>query len=86
MSAFTRGALWLAWQGVRLPIVAFLLIIEPIVWLVFSIAALLGVITAFLFEFSAAAPTFPFWGMVAFSVGCMFALMVYYALVEILSR
>lgn len=86
MSAFARGALWLAWQVIRLPIVAFLLIVEPIVRLVLSLAALFGILTAFLFEFSTAAPTFPFWGMVAFSVGCMLALMAYYALVELLSR
>ena len=85
MSAFARGVLWLAWRVIRLPILAFLLIVEPIVRLVLSFAALLGVITAFLFEFSAAAPTLPFWGMVAFSVSCMLALMAYYALLEILS-
>jgi hypothetical protein len=86
MSTVARGALWLAWQVVRLPVLAFLLILEPVVRLVLSSAALLGVLTAFLFEFSAAAPTFPFWGMVAISVGCMLALMAYYAFLRLLSR
>jgi hypothetical protein len=60
-------------------------ILEPIVRLALSSAALLGVLTAFLFEFSGAAPNFPFWGMLAISVGCMLALMAYYALLSLLS-
>ena len=49
-----RWALWLAWQAVRLPVLAFLVILEPVVRVVLSSAALLGVLTAFLFEFSGA--------------------------------
>jgi hypothetical protein len=86
MSNLARSAFWLAWQVVRLPALAFLLIIEPVVRLVLSSAALLGVFTALLFEFSAAAPTFPFWGMIAISVGCMLALMTCYALLRLFRR
>jgi hypothetical protein len=57
-ATFARGALWLAWQAVRLPVFAFLVVLEPIVRLVLSSAALLGVLTAFLFEFSGAAPNY----------------------------
>lgn len=86
VSSVWRCALWFAWQAVRLPALAFLLILEPVVRLVLSSAALLGVLTAFLFGFSGAAPNFPFWGTVAISVGCMLALMAYYALLNLFSR
>lgn len=76
----------LAWDAVRLPIFSLLMIFEPIVRLVFSWLTLLAVLTAFLFEFSGAAPRFPFWGMIAFSVGCALALTGYYALLSLLSR
>lgn len=86
MATIARDLLWLSWQAVRLPAVAFLLILEPVVRLVLSSAALLGVVTAFLFEFSGVAHNFPFLGTIAISVGCMLALMAYYALLNLFSR
>ena len=78
--------LWILWQVVRLPILASLLIVEPIVRVVLSWAALLGLSCSFLFEFAGNAATFPFWGMIAFSVGCALSLVGYYALLSVLSR
>ena len=85
-ACIARCLLRLAWDAVRLPILSLLLIFEPIVRLVLSWLTLLAVLTAFLFEFSGAAPSFPFWGMIAFSVGCALALTGYYALLSLLSR
>lgn len=85
-AAIARSLLWLAWQALRLPVFALLVIFEPMVRVVFSCASLLAVLTAFLFEFSGVAPTFPFWGMIAFSVGCALLLIGYYGLLRMFSR
>lgn len=85
-ACIARCSLRFAWDVVRLPIFSVLLIFEPIVRLVLSWLTLLAVLTAFLFESSGAAPGFPFWGMIAFSVGCALALTGYYALLSLLSR
>jgi len=85
-SAIARALLWFAWQVVRLPIFVLLVTFEPIVRLVLSWLSLLAVLTALLFETSSAAPRFPFWGMVAFSVGCALALTGYCALLRLFSR
>lgn len=82
----SRGALWLMWQAVRLPVFALLVILEPIVRFVLSAVALLGVLMAFFFRLSGAAPHFPFWGMLGFSVGCGLLLMVYYLVLRVFSR
>jgi hypothetical protein len=79
------GFIQLAWHIVRLPILAFLIIIEPVVRLVLWSAAFLGTLTAFLFEFSGAAPNFPFWLMISVSIGCMLLLGAYYALLRFFS-
>lgn len=81
-----RGALWLGYQAVRLPILSFLVILEPIVRTVLSGLALMGVLTSFVFEFSGAAPNFPFWLMLAISIGCVLALAAYYGAIRLLSR
>lgn len=85
-ACIARCLLRFAWGAVRLPIFSLLLIFEPIVRLVLSWLTLLAVLTAFLFEFSGAAPSFPFWGMISFSVGCALVLTAYYALLSMLSR
>lgn len=85
-SSLARGALWLILQTVRLPLLALLVILEPLVRFVLSGTALLGVLMALLLEFSGAAPKFPFWGMMTFSLGCFFALALYYVLLRALSR
>lgn len=81
-----RGAIGLLWQAVRLPVLALLVIVEPIARFVLSGLALLGVLTACLFEFSGAAPNFPFWQTIGISVGCVLALAAYYLLLRLLSR
>ena len=81
-----RGALWLIWQAVRLPAFALLVILEPIIRVVLTAVALLGILMSFFFKFAGASPHFPFWGMLGFSVSCGLLLMLYYAAIRLLSR
>ena len=81
-----RRVLWLAWQLLRLPILGLLLVLEPVVRFVLSWLALSGFLTAFVIEFSRDASRFPFWGMIVFSGGCATALIVYHAVVRLLSQ
>lgn len=84
-AAIAFGILWIAWQAVRIPTLAFLLILEPVVTLVLWGAALLGVLTALLFEFSGAVPDFPFALIICISIGCAVLLMAYHVLLNLLS-
>lgn len=85
IATITRGALWCLWQAIRLPLLAFLIVLEPIVRIVLSGFALVSTFTAFLFEFESTRPDFPFWGMLAISLGCVGALALYSALIRVLS-
>lgn len=78
------GILGLAWNAVRAPILLFLIILEPFVRLVLGGAAVLGVLTAILFE-AAAVPNFPFWFQISMSFGCLVVLALYYGLIRLLS-
>ena len=86
MVELATGSLWLVWRLVRLPILTFLVILQPVVGLVFGGFALLGVLMSFFFKLSGAAPHFPFLIMLAISVG--FGLMVigYEALISYVSQ
>ena len=75
----------LTWQAVRLPALAFLITLLPVVHIIFGSVALLGVLTAFFFKFLGA-PKFPFWGMLSFSLGCALVLMAYHGLMRLFSR
>ncbi len=74
------------WHAVRLPVFAFLVILEPVVRLVLSALALLSVLMAFVLEYGAALHDFPFWGMLGFGVGCVLVLIVYYGILGVFSR
>lgn len=78
--------LGLAWHVVRLPILAFLVVLEPIVRVLLSGVAMLGVIVAFLFEFSGAVPGFPFWQTIFLSFGCVCLLVIYHRLLHLFAR
>jgi hypothetical protein len=80
-----RAALCLAWHALRLPVFLFLAILEPVVRLVLGTLALLTVLTAFFFK-AYGLPHFPFWPMIAASLGLGLLLMVYHALLRLFSR
>lgn len=79
------GLLWLIWQAVRLPVLAFLMILEPIVSTLLAAAALLGTLTAFFWKLASHRADFPFFGVLALSVGCFFLLALYHAAIRLLS-
>ena len=94
MNASTAGASFairldrvlvkLAWQAVRVVLLAVLLTLEPLVWCMLSVLALVSVLTAFFFELSGVVPDFPFWLIVGFAVGCTLVLMVYEHVIHVL--
>jgi hypothetical protein len=84
--ALLWGLLWLLWQAIRLPAVALLLLLEPFVSLVLTGLGMVGVLVAIILKCSGDAPHFPFWGMMACSIGCALLLMVYHALIRLLAR
>lgn len=79
-----RGVLGFLWNAIRLPILFCLLILEPFVRVLLSGAALLGVLTAFIYEGSSV-PHDPFWFLIWMSLGCVMALVIYYGFIRLLS-
>jgi hypothetical protein len=80
------GVLRLVWQWARAPAAAFLLILAPLVEVVCGGLLLLGILVSILFEVSGAGSIFPFWQMIALSLGFAAFLVAYYALIGLLSR
>ena len=79
------SVLWVLWQVVRLPVLAVLLVLEPFVNLVLTAFGFLGIVIALILKFSGDLPHFPFWLMMAFSVGAILLLMLYHTLIGIFS-
>jgi hypothetical protein len=71
---------------IRLPIVAVLLLLEPVVNVVCGAAAVLGVLVAAAFELSAAGPRFPFLQVTAISCACGLLLILYHSAIALLVR
>jgi hypothetical protein len=82
---FLRGTLRLLWHALRLPVLMFLAILEPVVRFILGALALLGVLTALFLEFYDV-PHFPFALMLGVSVGFGLMLMGYYALLRLFAR
>jgi hypothetical protein len=55
-----RGALWLLWKSLSLPVFILLATLEPVVSFVLGSLALLGVLTALFFKLIGAPPS-PLW-------------------------
>lgn len=84
--ALAWSILWILWQAVRLPLLAVLLVLEPFVSLILTAFGFLGIVVAFILKFSGDLPHFPFWLMMAFSIGAILLLMAYHALIGLFSR
>jgi len=80
-----RGALWLLWRVLRLPLSVFLVILEPVVRFVLGALALLGVLVALFFK-AYGVPHFPFALMLGVSVGLGLMLVGYHALLRLFAR
>ena len=85
-SGFWRTFGRFAWQALRLPLLAFLMIVEPVVRFVLTAVALLGILVSFFFEFSGAAPRFPFWLVFGLSLSCGVLVIVLSAVTRRLAR
>jgi hypothetical protein len=83
-SSIASLSLRVLWHAVRLPVLMTLVILEPVVSFVLGGAALLGLLTTFFWKW-VGPPTFPFWTMLALSLGFGFALLLYQALIVALS-
>jgi hypothetical protein len=79
------SALWLAWQCVRLLLLLFLGILEPVVTVLLGSLAFLGLLMT-LFWWSVRPPYFPIALMLGLSLGLGVALAAYHALLRLLNR
>jgi hypothetical protein len=84
-SRIAGAALQAGWMLLRLPVLAILVILEPLVRVLLGAFALLLVLAALFLECVAPQGSMPFWGMLATAVGCVALLALYYAIVRILS-
>ncbi len=75
---------WLGWQAIRLPVLTFLVLFEPIVNFTLSALALLVALTATFWKLTDPKP-FPFWTVLAASLACVLALALYHALIRALA-
>jgi hypothetical protein len=85
-SGFARKIGRYLWLVIRMPALVFLMIVEPIVSFVLAAVALLGILVSFFFEFSGAAPHFPFWLIFGLSLGCGALVIVLNAVMRGLAR
>ena len=69
----------LLWNGVRLPVAAVLLALEPIVGFICGAGLVLGVLASILFEISTVGPRFPFVKALCVSLSFGVILFLYYA-------
>ena len=86
MLTVLAAAVRLVWHFVRLPLQALLIVFEPVVRWILSLALVLGVLAAVVFEVSAVGAQFDFLQLFVGSLGFGVALHFYYALVALVSR
>jgi CHASE2 domain-containing sensor protein len=79
-----RDALILLARCVCFPVLAILLIVEPIIRVALSAVALASILIACFFEFLTQVPNFPFLGMLGIAVASVVLLKAYYALLRML--
>ena len=80
------GVVRVCWLLVRMPALAVLLALEPVVSFVLSAVGILGIAAALILRLSGALPQFPIWGMLGSFVGVLLLLSAYHALLGILAR
>jgi hypothetical protein len=80
------GILRLSWNAIRIPTLALLVVMEPIVCGLLSAVAALGVIVSLIFAFLVKLPHYPFWLMMGISASLAALQIPYYLLIRFLSR
>jgi hypothetical protein len=73
------------WRVAGLPVLLFLVILEPLVTFVLAALSLLGLLTT-VFFYLVGPPDFPVWNMLALSLGFAIALLPYHSLIRLLSN
>jgi|SRR5580700_3616140 hypothetical protein len=90
LTTFRERAVWavlcVVWKVIRFPVVALMIVLEPIVRMLLAGFALLMTLTAFLLRLVMPPQAHaPFWTLLAIAVGCMAVLTLYYAILRLLS-
>ena len=80
------GILRLSWNAIRIPTLALLVVMEPIVCGLLGAIAALGVVVSLIFEFLVKLPHYPFWLMMGISAALAALQVPYYLLIRFLSR
>lgn len=80
------GGLRLFWNLVRVPTLAALLLLAPAVEVVCGGLLLLGILVSIAFKVSGAGAAFPFWPMIALSLGFGVFVILYHAVIGLVSR
>ena len=79
------GVFRILWTGVRLPILAVLVLFEGAVQTILGGLAFFIFLTALFFEFATPVKHFPFWTMIVLSGGCLLTIVFYYVCIRALS-
>ena len=79
-------SLYPLWILARVPVLGLLLLLAPLVELVCGALLLLGLLVSIAFKVSGAAASFPFWLMIALSLGFGAFVILYHAIIGILLR
>jgi hypothetical protein len=80
---YVAAAVRVLWNAVRLPIVAALLALEPLVGLICGAGLVLGVLACILFEISSVGPRFPLVKALSISLSFGVILFLYYGLLSL---
>lgn len=80
------GVLRLGWAAVRLPMLALLVVFQPVVELVLAATALLIALAAVFLALVRPVSTVPVGGMLAIAAGAVLLLALYYALLRLLAE
>ena len=83
---YVRGILCLLWHVIRWPVQMLLIVLEPLIRTALCGFAILGVLTAVMIRCAADRPNFPFWGTLGLSLSSVGVLVIYYAIMRLLSR
>ena len=78
-------AIGFVWGCIRLPALALMVVMEPVVCGVLSAISTVTLLVALFFGLIVKPPHFPMWGMLAFSLGSAGLLVPYYALTRLFS-
>ncbi len=82
----SRGVLRVTWHAIRMPSLTLLVVMEPLICRTLTLLAILGVLTAFFWEFFSRQPHFPFWIVLGISVGVGMLQIPYYLLIRLFSK